>query len=289
MHPPLILQIFSNLFFEWRNIPEHIGVAEHHALRLGSSSRSKNNLERISKRDFHRKKRLSRMLLHRQRQRLGINRWNRIKQRPAFGRTQNESGSHLRRDPPRELRTRGVVDRNHNHSAERASPECCYPLRAVRGPQQHGVALNDLPCLQLARKLGCHLCHSPVAPALAPVAARVNEGALLPKTRKILEIFEERPTVFIPIPITRCHRPMVARYMVPALACKRLVMVAEPLMVSSFTNSVRYATLGRLRSVTAYHARSNPLSPSGRAMILPLATCGATDHAPMNAIPASPA
>ena len=191
MHPPLVLQILLDLGLDRRHVSQHVGVAEHDALWLGGGSRGEDDLQHISRLNLNRTKRLSRMpgdsRFHVRR----IDYWNRVEYSGALARTDNQLRSDLQTDPAGEIRTRSIVHRNRNHPAERASKECRHPLRAVRAPEQHRVALADVARLQFARKAIGTFGHTTIAPALAPVTAWINVGALVAPALEIVQVVQQ--------------------------------------------------------------------------------------------------
>ena len=185
MHPSLILQIPLHLRFQRSDVRQHIAMRDHHALRLSSSPRSKNNLQRIVAPDrYIRPARGApssslRFLLG---------------QGGDFDLLKNYYRNYdrnLRRVPPganpkprlnllcnssRKIPRRAMIHRNHNRATHYASKKRRNPLRTVLAPQHHPFALADPARLQFPAKPKRHLQNLPIGKPLHAVSAPLPVG-----------------------------------------------------------------------------------------------------------------
>src|SRR5580658_9746298 len=93
----------------------------------------------------------------------------------------------LLRNPPRKLRGRSIIHRNHDHAMQSASKKRRNPLRRVLPPKHHPLALADPPRLQIAGEPKCHLQNISISEPLHPVSTPLPVSALIavrPKVRQ---------------------------------------------------------------------------------------------------------
>ena len=200
MHDSFVLKIFLDLGCNRSQIANDIGVREHYSLRLGRRARSKNYLQRITRRNLYGTKTLARMQRNYSGQLAWIDNRNSLATfslHSQFGEAYRPLAS-TNHQPcfclggylTREIRRGRIVNRNDNHAANPASKKGRDPLGTVLAPQNDRISLRDLARFQFARKLVRHSRHAPVAPSLMTVTPGKSVGALRPPAFEIVQRIE---------------------------------------------------------------------------------------------------